>query len=256
LLQLAPVKPSFTVDCAVIGYTERTEDPDQVSSLLVGLIREDDLVQVVGRVGNLGTEDNRRELMEWVSPLKISSHYRTADRKGAIYQMVHNPDLVIEVCITDVQPDARQMVLTMDPEGGYASTAKVEGAAMLHPVFVRARKDKCFDRVDCRISQVLDRCDMKPRPVVKEALRPSEIIRREVYSKEVSGNVCVRKLVVWKTNKGSHEFPHYVTHFTDYSPGRKDPLKRTVRLAPTQDLANEIADAMITANIKRGWDLV
>ena len=47
-----------------------------------------------------------------------------------------------------------------------------------------------------------------------------------------------------------------MVHFTDYSPGRKDPLKRTVRLAPTQEIATQIAEAMIDKEIKKGWTKV
>jgi len=65
----------------------------------------------------------------------------------------------------------------------------------------------------------------------------------------------VRKLVVWKTNKETEDpmYPAFVVHWTDYSPGRKDPLKRTVRLAPDKGLALEIADDLINSEIKRGW---
>ena len=47
--------------------------------------------------------------------------------------------------------------------------------------------------------------------------------------------------------------PAYVVHWTDYSPGRKEPLQRTVRLAPTETIANEIADQMVKGEVKRGW---
>jgi len=88
-------------------------------------------------------------------------------------------------------------------------------------------------------------------------LPPSEILRREVYSKTTKGVVAVRKLVMWKTNKQESDpsYPAYVVHFTDYSAGRKDPLQREVRVAPSQDVASKIADAMIEANIKKGWAL-
>ena len=42
-------------------------------------------------------------------------------------------------------------------------------------------------------------------------------------------------------------------HFTDYSPGRKDPLKRTVRLAPDETTATAIAEDMLASEIKKGW---
>ena len=44
-----------------------------------------------------------------------------------------------------------------------------------------------------------------------------------------------------------------VVHFTDYSAGRSNPIKREVRLAPTPEAAEAIADAIIEKQIKKGW---
>jgi hypothetical protein len=84
----------------------------------------------------------------------------------------------------------------------------------------------------------------------------SELIQRRVWTKEGSGKVDVRKLVMWKTNKESVGYPSFVIHWTDYSSTRKSPLDREVRLAPTEKEALKIAEAMITENIKKGWSEV
>lgn len=49
--------------------------------------------------------------------------------------------------------------------------------------------------------------------------------------------------------------PAYVIHWTDYSPTRKRPLNRDVRLAPDQAAADRIAEQLVHDNIKRGWTL-
>jgi hypothetical protein len=77
----------------------------------------------------------------------------------------------------------------------------------------------------------------------------SEVIQRRVWTKDES----VRKLLVWKTNKEGVGFSSFVVHWTDYSPGRKAPLAREVRLAPSEKEAEKIAEDMITENIKKGW---
>ena len=61
-----------------------------------------------------------------------------------------------------------------------------------------------------------------------------------------------------KTNKEKKEqsFPAFVVHWTDYSPNRKDPLKKEVRLSPDKKNANQIAEKMIEENIKKGWEKV
>ena len=84
----------------------------------------------------------------------------------------------------------------------------------------------------------------------------SEILRRDVWTKETKGVVAVRKLLVWKTNKEKTNelHPAYVVHWTDYSPGRGSPLDREVKLAPDEKTAMKIADALIETNIKKGWE--
>jgi len=62
--------------------------------------------------------------------------------------------------------------------------------------------------------------------------------------------------VIWKTNKESAGYPAFVVHWTDYSSNRKSPLDREVRLAPSKDEADKIAEAMIVNNIKKGWSEV
>jgi hypothetical protein len=65
----------------------------------------------------------------------------------------------------------------------------------------------------------------------------------------------VRKLLMWQTNKEQADaaFSGFVVHFTDYRPGRTDPIKREVRRAPSLEAAEGIAEEMITKNIEKGW---
>jgi hypothetical protein len=76
--------------------------------------------------------------------------------------------------------------------------------------------------------------------------------------KETKGLRAIRKLLVWKTNKElvNSSMPAFVIHWTDYSPGRASPLDREVKLAPTREIATQIADQLVEANIKKGWEQV
>ncbi|MEZ4385650.1 MAG: hypothetical protein R3A79_30305 [Nannocystaceae bacterium] len=254
-------KPSINIDAAILGYTESSDGPDKVGAVLMGLMREDGQYQVIGSCGNMPGEQ-RVAFMEQLKEMHVDSNYRHANSKGALYRFVR-PEIVIEVKLTDIQSETssgdriERMVLDFKG-GGWQAVRQFPGASILHPVFVRVRDDKTVNSTDIRVAQVLERClvdaiDSHAEPLVLPA---SEIIRREVYAKAVKGVDGVRKLVVWKTNKEGVDssYPPYVVHFTDYSPGRKDPLKREVRLAPTLAIAQELADGMISKNIKKGWD--
>jgi len=58
------------------------------------------------------------------------------------------------------------------------------------------------------------------------------VVRRGVYSKTTKDKVAVRKYLIIDTHKGhDRNYPAFVTFFTDYSPGRKEPLQTTLRSA-------------------------
>jgi len=149
------------------------------------------------------------------------------------------------------------MVLEYDKET-WRGIALMPGVSILHPVFMRLREDKTVNRSDTRVEQVLDRClvrDATTEAVVEE-LAGSEVLRREVFAKTTKDKLAVRKLLVWKTNKqeSGQDFPSYVVHWTDYSPGRKAPLQRKVKVAPDEETATAIAQELLDKGVKKGWN--
>jgi len=144
--------------------------------------------------------------------------------------------------------------LNFGPDGwevaGWSHSVAVHNA-----IVVRLRSDKSCTTEDIGWSQVTR---LLPVTATTEEtkLGVSTVVRRQVWTKEGSGKVDVRKLVVWKTNKESAGYSAFVVHWTDYSSTRKSPLDREVRLAPNEEEALKIADAMIADNIKKGWSEV
>lgn len=255
------VKPTISIDAVVVGYTERSQDASQVSSFLLALRREDGTYQLVGHCGNLGSEDQRRELRIKFKDSHVPANYREANTRGALYQFVR-PEVVVEVRIGDVQAERsdgdlmRRMVLE-HTEDGWTSLRAMPGVSMLHPRLVRLRDDKTTAIGDVHVRQVFERVLLSEADDVVSAveLPQSAVLRRQVFTKVTKGITTVRKLLVWKTNKDTEaDYPAFVVHWTDYSPSRKDPLKRTVRLAPTEALATEIGDEIIAKEIKKGWN--
>ena len=68
----------------------------------------------------------------------------------------------------------------------------------------------------------------------------------------------VRKFLIWKTNKEtmSEEFPAFVMHYTDFSPNRKTPLAREVRVSNSEEQIRSFYADFIADNIKKGWNEV
>lgn len=259
------IKPEFSVDAIIIGYTARTEDPKAVRTLLLGLTREDGRIQIAGHCGNIGSDLDRRALMDRLQPTICASAFRCPNRSGDLFTFVR-PEVVVEVNITDLQPESsdgepvRTMALQFAAEAGWKAISPMPSASWLHPVLVRLREDKTPGTVDTRFAQILERClvDQAKRTVDEVKMPESQVVKRTVWTKTTKGKLAVRKLVAWKTNKSDVDptYPAFVLHWTDYSAGRGTPLDREVRTAPTEALMEEISAKLVEDNIKKGWEPV
>ncbi|MCB9532038.1 MAG: hypothetical protein H6700_09755 [Myxococcales bacterium] len=259
------IKPVFHLDAVIVGFTLRGEDPSQVRSLLLGVVREPGQVQIIGSCGGLGDDESRRTLRARLETIACASTFRHASSDGALYQLVV-PEVVAEIRVSDIQAEGSdgeptpRMVIAHTPDAGWTGVTKMPGVSLLSPVLSRLRDDKRADETDAGFGQIAQRVLVPEIATHVQAtqLPTSTILRREVWQKALKGRLAVRKLVIWATNKQEHDprYPAFVVHWTDYSPNRKDPLQRTVRLAATEERAWELADDLVAENIKSGWDLV
>jgi hypothetical protein len=176
------------------------------------------------------------------------------------------PKFVAEFTVTDLQGElsdgSRPMAQTATfGESGWVRAGSMPSASLIHPVLQRLREDKAADETGVRFAQLQDylpAASATPAAAASAALPASTLVRREVWTKTTKGQLAVRKLLVWQTNKseGSQRYPAYVVHWTDYSAGRAEPLDRDVRPAPDEAAAQQIAQEFIDANIKKGWEKV
>ena len=144
-------------------------------------------------------------------------------------------------------------------EAGWMRGGSIASASLIHPVFKRLREDMAADETGVRFAQMQDHLPARSGVTAASAsaLPLSELVRREVWTKTTKGQLAVRKLLIWQTNKSEHadRYPAYVVHWTDYSAGRAQPLDRDVRPAPDKATAQQIAQEFIDLNIKKGWVL-
>jgi hypothetical protein len=258
------VKPGFTVDAVVVGYTPRGEAPDQLRTLLVALMRKDGSFQLLGGLGNLGTESQRKSMLATLEPVECPSRFRHTSGDGGLVRWVA-PRIVVEIACTDVQAEdseglpIKRWALRHGPSG-WDPIGPSPCASLIHPGLVRVRADKQVNDVDVRIAQLSERCQVASINAAAAALElpKSVVARREIWTKETKGKVAVRKLLVWQTNKqvAAPGWPAWIVHFTDYSPDRKNPLERTVKTAVTADEAEIVAEGLVTENVKKGWERV
>jgi hypothetical protein len=260
------VKPRHSIDAVVIGFTEGTDERrGMIHDLLVALMRADGTYHVLGRVGSGFTDAERREWLCDLQDQVVASDYVEAN-DGMAYRMVR-PTWVIEISVLELITQStrgepiKSMVLDREGDGCWRIVRKMPLAAMISPQFVRRRDDKSVNPVDLRLEQIsslvdvpLADCDARHFTLPK-----SEVLRREVYTKQLKGQTMVRKLVMWQTNKtedqeaGGRHFPAYVIAFTDYSPNRKTPLERDIRVSNSREQIDELWGGLVKENIVKGW---
>ena len=258
------VKPRHTLDAAVIGFTESTDDrTGMMHDLLLAIVRNDGAMHVLCRVGGGFTDDQRREMLSDLKDMVVTSEYAEVNSDHVAYQMVR-PEWVVEISCLDMisqttrgAPVNRMALNWNEAESRYEVIRRLPLVSVISPQFIRIRDDKTVNPQDVRIGQISTVVDvpMSDRDATQMTLPKSEVLRREVYTKQLKGETMVRKFMLWKTNKQneSDEFPAFVLHYTDFSPNRKVPLAREVRVSNSKAQIEAFWVAFKEQYIKKGW---
>jgi hypothetical protein len=258
------IKPSHTLDVVVVGFTEGTADrKGLLHDMLVAVMRADGTFHVLGRVGGGFTEDQRRDFLSDLKDMVTGSDYAEVGADHVAYQMVR-PEWVVEMqCLDLVSQTTRggpidRMTLEWDATAcRWKPIRRLPLASVISPQFVRRRDDKSVCPADVRIQQVSDLVEVAhaDRDARQLVLPASEVLQRGVWTKVFRGQRMVRKLLMWQTNKQQEPgFPAYVVHFTDFSPGRKTPLEREIRVSRSREQILALYDALREEHIVKGWE--
>lgn len=255
------IKPRHSVDAVVVGYTCGDAPNDEaIRDIMVAVVRPDGLFQQFAVTGTGFTQHQRQEFYALLAPKAVESDFIETDSRNVAFQMVR-PEVVVELSSGDyVAEDSfgnakMNALLRYDSAVGYVAEARVAGVAAHHLNFVRIREDKGVNAADLRISQITDICPFSARKEISYANLPeSEQLYRRVFVKRSGEKVMIQKFLVWSTHKEqSGIFPAYVFHYTDFSVGRKEPLKRDIRVSSSREQILSIAEEFVEANIKKGW---
>ncbi|MCP3886313.1 MAG: hypothetical protein GY700_12725, partial [Propionibacteriaceae bacterium] len=224
--RILKVKPEIVIDAAIVGFTETLSG--DLSEILVALMRTDGSYQLLGRVDTGFTRADRQELAERLRHAVVPSPHLAPSRRGALFRFVQ-PVIVVEVKCNDLLVERsngeaiRRMALGFDAEPGWNAHGPAPAASMMHAVFRRIRHDKPVTPDAVRWSQVSDLVPVREGDSAHgRTLARSLIVRRDVFTKKTRGKTCVRKAVIWKTNKDQDDprYPAYVAFFTDFAPQR------------------------------------
>ena len=261
------IKPRHSIDVAVIGYAEGTEDRvGMLHDMLLAIHRRDGSFQVMGRVGGGFSDEDRTNFLSDLHDIETASDYAEVNSDRVAYQMVE-PKLVAEIsCLDLVSQTTRggtidRMVLRWnDKDKKWETVRRLPLVSVISPQFIRFRDDKEVNPEDISINQLLDLVEipLSDKSAEELELPKSELLRRKVATKELRGATMVRKLVMWKTNKEteSSNFPAYVAYLTDFSPNRKVPLQREIRVSNSREQIGELWDALEEKYFVKGWNEV
>ena len=258
------VKPRHTLDVVVIGFAEGVDDRvGMLHDLLLAMMRADGSFQLLGRVGGGFSDEQRKDFLSDLEDMVVESEYAEVNSDRVAYRMVE-PRWIAEISCLDLVAETTRgatidrMVLNWNHEGQrWETVRRLPLVSVISPQFVRLREDKQVNPLDIRIQQLTD---IVPIPMADKtakdlALPGSEILRRQVVTKTLKGKEMVRKLLMWKTNKETEtpDYPAYVVHLTDFSPNRKDPLQREIRVSNSRDQINELWDELASKYFVGGW---
>ncbi len=261
------VKPRHTLDVVVIGFAEGTEDrAGMLHDMLLAIMRGDGSFQILGRVGGGFSEDQRTRFLSDLNDLVVESDYAEVNSDRVAYQMIE-PKLVAEIsCLDLVSQTTRggtidRMVLNWNADAkNWETVRRLPLVSVISPQFVRFRDDKKVHPDDIRMKQLLDLVEI---PLAEKAaheleLPKSELLRRKVATKTLKGSTMVRKLLMWKSHKEAQnrDFPAYVVYLTDFSPNRKTPLQREIRVSNSREQIGELWDALEAKFFVKGWQEV
>lgn len=255
------IKRRHSIDAVVMGYTVGEGiHTGMVRDIMVGVMDPEGRLQQFATLGTGLTDQQRTDLYARFSQMHVGSEYVETDSRNVAYRMVR-PETTVQISVVDLVAENSKgepkmnMLVDYSDGGGYTVVAQVPGVAAHSPVFECMRPDKSCNPTDIRLSQLTDLCPFSEvRPVALTGLPESELLARRIFTKGADAKLMIQKYTVWKTNKEhTGVFPAYVFHYTDYSVGRKEPLKRDIRVSDSREQIFSIMERFMADSVKKGW---
>mgnify|MGYP003586250737 CR=1 FL=1 len=255
------IKPSLTIDCVVAGYVEGDfEGQYGVLSLLCGLAGPDGkTVQILARAGSGFSDELRVSLLKKLAPLKTDPPLKMSDSDGRPITFV-KPSLVVEIegeSLQETNLEGKQttsQTLVWDGEK-WAFKALNPCPRLSHATLSQIREDKSWNDGGTRMEQAIS-----PKGIETiltgggQENKPGTVTVREVYTKAGKEGASVRKILV--IERQHPDFHRFTVHWTDFSPGRKEPFKNEVASADSTDRLEKLLQGYREEAGKRGWTMV
>jgi len=133
------VKPIRTLDVAVLGYTEGTDDrAGMLHDMLVAVMRPEGTFHVMGRVGGGFTDQQRRDFLSDLKDIPAETDYAEVN-DGVAYNMC-KPQVAVEIsCLDLISQNTRgqtvdRMVLDYQAKEGYRAVRRMPLVSPISPL--------------------------------------------------------------------------------------------------------------------------
>ncbi len=255
------VKKVHHLDLVVLGYAETNgEKAGVLRELLLGCALGNNHFQIITKCGVGFSEKERTEFIKQLEPLIISSEYTEVSGAKTAFIFV-KPEMVVEISCLDLINEnsngpIKKAILNFE-KTTYTIVGNMPTLSVISPNFVRLREDKKANENDTGTFQAYTLCEPLSMSATIDQGTPSEIILREIFTKNGKDGTSIRKLVALKTNKEkSGSYSPFVVVYSDFSAGRKKPLDQEIFLCKNEKEAAAKIVELKDLNIKKGWEQI
>lgn len=255
------IKQIHHIDLVVLGYAESEgQRKGLLRELLLGFVINDNQYQVVTKCGSGFSDREREELFNQLKGLTTNSDFTEVSGAKTAFNFV-KPEMIVEIsCLDFINENSngpiRKALLTYEKGKGYLLNGHENTLSIISPNFICVRKDKKTDKQDAGTLQAYSLCEPIKQLIDNNDSVDSEIIIREVFTKNAKGGTAVRKFLGLKTNKESSGFySPFLVVYTDFSAERKSPLEQEIFLCSTESEMKLKIQVLKEENIKKGWEV-
>ena len=243
------IKQYLSFDLVVLGYVNgHANDFSLLKEILIGVMIDKNKFLSVGIVVNGFTVSDRETLSVDFEKIKVESDSIQVSNSKLPFTMIE-PKYIVEIESTDI--------ITSNSDGfikrpllifnnNFLLDKYSNSISLTTPVFKKFRQDKKVNEKDVGLNQITRVVDIIDKVEEESNKSSSELIKRDVYVKITKGFKMVKKFLVWDTKAVLNDYPKYVFYKIDYSPTRKDKMKRDIKVSNDEEQIMKIFDTEIS----------
>lgn len=251
------IKEYLSFDLVILGYVNGYQNNSSLlKEILVGVKNGTDSFLVIGIVVNGFSVEDREKFSSAFDKIQVESDALEISNSKIPFTMIE-PKYVVEIESTDIMNSTSSGVIKrniLKYNKKYVLEKSSPSVSLTTPVIIRFRDDKKVNDNDVGINQIERVINFEVDNYKEADKKPSKVLKKEIYVKEVKGLKMVKKFFVWETNIQSDEYPKFVFYKVDYSPTRASKLNRDIKVSNDKKQILNIYNDSIESDIKKGWN--